>query len=59
MGEVLQHPVSLGASCSWEKTEDPGILCSLEERELATNVMYPYDVTGSRDFWVYHYEFHL
>lgn len=29
------------------------------ERELATYVIYPYDVTGSQDFWVYHYEFYL
>lgn len=41
------------------KKEDPGILRSFKERELASNAMYPYDVTGARDFWLHHYGFQL
>lgn len=47
-GQSRAHPVPLGGK------KDPGMLCSFEERELASDAMYPHDVTGSRDFWEHH-----
>lgn len=50
----------LWVNCSWGgEKEDPGMLCWFEEGEAASDAMCLYDVTGSRDIWVHHYEFHL
>lgn len=50
----------LWVNCSWEeKKRTQGCSVGLRKGRVASDALYLCDVTGSRDIWVHHCEFHL